>query len=223
MKNKKITLFTYKKLITNQHNLSLLFFIIFDNIIIEVMILNNTASKKDLFYMVVLILTLVAVIIGATFAAYYFLHRQEEGSSNVYTGTLSIEYLSGTIIHGYSLTPTSEPAYEETENIYKNNFKVTNTGTLESIISVNVDVNTNEFSDDVLMYKLYNDQGEVIEKDNFNGEGNKELVANIILPSNVTVEYTLMIWIKETGELQNDEMRKELEGTIKVDANQKID
>ena len=68
--------------------------------------MNNTAykkDKKDLFYIVVLILTFVAVIVGATFAIYTFLHRQEEGSSAVYTGTLAIEYLSGNIINCHLL------------------------------------------------------------------------------------------------------------------------
>lgn len=185
--------------------------------------MNNTADKKDLFYIIVLILTLVAVIVGATFAAYYFLHRQEEGSSAVYTGTLSIEYLSGNIIDCHLLTPTTPPTYEETENIYKNNFKVTNTGSLESLITVNVDVNKNEFSDNVLMYKIFNDEGKELQTGNFNGVGQKELASKILLPSNSTVEYTLMIWIKETGINQNQEMKKQLTGTIKVDANQKID
>ena len=185
--------------------------------------MNKTADKKDLFYMIVLILTLVAVIIGATFAAYYFLHRQEEGSSTVYTGTLSIEYLSGNIIDFHLLTPTTDPTYEDTENVYKNNFKVTNTGSLESILTVNVDVNKNEFSDNIIMYKLYGAEGEEIQTGSFAGKGLTELVNNISLPSDTTVEYTLIIWLKETGLNQNEEMKKQLTGTIKVDAEQRID
>lgn len=186
--------------------------------------MNKAADKKDLFYIIVLILTLIAVVIGATFAAYYFLHKQEEGSSSVYTGTFSIEYLSGDIINFHSLTPTTDPSYETTENVYKNNFRVTNTGNLDGIITVNVDVNKNEFSNNVLMYKIFGAEGEEIQTGNFAyGTGLTELASNIALSSNETAEYTLIIWLQETGINQNEEMRKQLTGTIQVDANQKID
>lgn len=185
--------------------------------------MNKTAEKKDLFYIIVLILTLVAVIVGATFAAYYFLHKQEEGSSAVYTGTFSIEYLSGDIINFHYLTPSTDPDYEDTENIYKNNFKVTNIGSLDGIITINVDVNKNEFSKDIIMYKIFTSEGEGIQEGTITGEGKTELATNIVLPSNETANYTLIIWLKETGVNQNEEMKKQLTGKIEIDANQKID
>ena len=68
--------------------------------------MNNTADKKDIFYIIVLILTFITVIVGATFALYAFIFSQKEGTSAVYTGTLSIEYLSGNIINCNLLYPT---------------------------------------------------------------------------------------------------------------------
>ena len=185
--------------------------------------MNNTANKKDFFYIVILILTFIVVIIGATIAAFYFLNRQKEGSSSVYTGTLGIEYLSGEIIDFHLLYPTLEPSYEDTDNVYKNNFRVTNTGSLDSIITVSVDVNNNDFTDGVIFYKLFNGSGEELIKGNLNGEGKLEIANNIVLEHESVTEFTLMIWINETGVLQNEEMRKSLTGTIIVDANQKID
>lgn len=187
--------------------------------------MNQTANenKKDLFYIVVLILTFVAVIVGAAFAIYYFLHSQEEGSSAVYTGTLQIEYLSGDIINCHLLYPTIDPQYEETQNIYKNNFKVTNTGSLNSIITINTIINSNEFSDETLSYKLFNKDGEEIEQGSLSGTGEKVLASNIDLPSNSIEDFTLIIWIKETGVNQNEEMKKTLSGTLEVKADQKID
>ena len=188
--------------------------------------MNNTAykkDKKDLFYIVVLILTFVAVIVGATFAIYTFLHRQEEGSSAVYTGTLAIEYLSGNIINCHLLYPTDEPEYEEINNIYKNNFKVTNTGSLDSLITIYTVLNKNEFSDNTLMYKLFNSDGEELEQGTLSGTGEKQIASNISLPNNSESEFTLIIWIKETGINQNEEMKKNLTGLLRVDANQKID
>lgn len=185
--------------------------------------MNKTADKKDLFYIIVLILTFVAVIVGATFAIYYFLHRQEEGSSAVYTGTLSIEYLSGNIINCHLLYPTDDPDYKETNNIYKNNFKITNTGSLDSLITINTILNKNEFSDNTLMYKLFTSEGEKLEQGTLSGTGEMQIASNISLPNNSSSEFTLIIWIKETGVNQNEEMKKNLTGMLKVDANQKID
>lgn len=185
--------------------------------------MNNTAEKKDLFYIVVLILTFVAVIVGAAFAIYTFLHKQEEGSSAVYTGTLSIEYLSGNVIDCHLLYPTESPTYEETENVYKNNFKVTNTGSLDSIITVNAEINRNEFSNEVLKYKIFNSNGEELEQGDLSGTGEKKLTGNISLPHDSQTEFTLLVWIEETGENQNEEMKKTLSGTLQVDANQKTD
>lgn len=183
---------------------------------------STTKKKKDFFYIVMLILTLVVVLVGATIAAFYFLRQQEEGASNVYTGTLTISYLSGDIIDFNLLYPSYNPGYDTRDNVYRNNFRVKNTGTLDSVISVVVDINENQFSDGVLLYKLYNSDKEELATGVMSGTGDLELAKNIILESEKEVNYTLIIWLKETGELQNEEMKKNLNGKIRVDANQKI-
>ena len=188
--------------------------------------MNQTANtqKKDLFYIIVLILTLITVIIGAAFAAYYFLHSQKEGSSAVYTGTLQIEYLSGNIISYNSIYPIDDPKFNETKNIYKNNFRVKNTGTLDSIIQINAIVSKNEFSDEMLYYKMYNsNEEELISGPISEGDGEKKLVENLELPAQAEEEYTLIIWLKENGKNQNREMKKTLSGLLEVNANQKIE
>lgn len=183
---------------------------------------STTKKKKDFFYVIILILTLVVVIVGASIAAFYFLKQQDEGASNVYTGTLTISYLSGEIIDFNLLYPSYNPVYETTENVYRNNFRVKNTGTLDSVISVVVDINENQFSDGVLLYKLFNGDKEEVSSGSMSGTGEIEIAKNIILESDKEVDYTLIIWLKETGELQNEEMRKNLTGKIRVDANQRI-
>ena len=112
---------------------------------------------------------------------------------------------------------------EDTENVYKNDFEVTNDGTLDSILTVNVVVNRNDFSDDVIQYKIFNSDGEELNKGVVNGKGEIKLCDNLILEHDNTSKFTIVMWLKETGKLQNEEMRKVLTGTIKVDANQKID
>lgn len=187
--------------------------------------MNSTAGtgKKDVFYIVVLILTFVVVIVGATFAIFTYLRSQEEGSSAVYTGTLSIEYLSGNIINLGALYPINEPSFEETKNVYRNNFKVFSTGSLDSLIDISLILNMNEFSDNTLMYNLYNVDGEVISNGVLYGKGVKKIASNLVLENAKTEEYVLMIWINENNENQNLEMKKTLTGLIEVSASQKIE
>lgn len=188
--------------------------------------MNQTANtqKKDMFYVIVLILTLITVIIGAAFAAYYFLHSQKEGSSAVYTGTLQIEYLSGNIISYNSIYPITNPKYDDTDNVYKNNFRVKNTGTLDSIIRIDAIINKNEFSDETLYYKLYNSSKEEIATGPISeGNGEKQIIEKLELPAKTEEEYTLIIWLKENGKNQNREMKKVLSGLLEVNANQKIE
>lgn len=186
--------------------------------------MNNMTSKKDFFYYIVLLLTFVVIVIGVTFAVYYFLHRQEEGSSAVYTGNLAIEYLSGDIILCSDLYPTESPTLAEEENVYKNNFRVKNLGNLDGILKVDLEINTNEFSDDTLFYKIYNGEEEELVNGVIPADTSSlTLVDNVVLESEETEDFVLMIWLQENGENQNQEMRKILSGTLKADANQKID
>lgn len=185
--------------------------------------MNNTANKKDIFYIVVLMLTFITVIVGATFALYAFIFSQKEGTSAVYTGTLSIEYLSGDIINCNLLYPTEKPDITAEKNVYKNNFRVTNTGSLDSIITIDIEINQNEFSNKTLKYSLYNKEETEVAEGYIEGKTTSTILSNTVLKNNETEDYTLVIWIDETGELQNEEMKKSLTGLIRVDAAQKID
>lgn len=194
--------------------------------------MNNTANKKDIFYIIVLILTFITVIVGATFAIYTFIFQQEEGTSAVYTGTLNIEYLSGEIISVGLLYPREKPTLDETHNVYKNNFKVTNTGSLDSVIEVFIDIKENQFSNKTLEYALYDEEGEEISTGYVEGRNSNSIANNIELKGYKinednkdyeTKTYTLLIWIRDNGENQNLEMKKILTGLIRVDAQQKIE
>lgn len=185
--------------------------------------MKEHANKKDFFYIVVLILTFITVIVGATFALYALIFKQEEGTSAVYTGTLSIEYLSGKIIDCHLLYPTEKPSVDTEDNVYKNNFRVTNTGSLDSVIDIQIEIDENEFSDKTLMFALYNENNEELSQGYVEGNRLVSLAQNIVLEHNTTAEFTVIIWIYESGELQNEEMKKSLTGLIRVDAIQKIE
>lgn len=184
--------------------------------------MNTTTSKKDFFYIVVLILTFITVVVGATFAIYSLIFKQKEGANAVYTGTFSIEYLSGNIINCNLLKPMEELDLNNETNVYKNKFRVTNTGSLDSLVSVVLEIKKNEFSNETLMYSLYDETGLLIS--NFlTGKNELTLYKNIVLENGNSKDFILFIWLKENGENQNEEMKKNLVGQIRVDASQKID
>lgn len=185
--------------------------------------MNSASNKKEFFYIVVLVLTFITVVVGATFAIYALIFKQKEGTSAVYTGNLSIEYLSGDIIDFHYLKPTEDPEIDTVDNVYRNNFRVKNTGSLDSVIEVYIELNNNEFSDKTLMYSLYDDEELVVASGYLEGTRDILLSGNIVLENNTTEEFVLIIWLKENGEEQNSEMRKSLTGQIKVDAAQKLD
>lgn len=185
--------------------------------------MGGHANRKDFFYVVILILTFITVIIGAAFALYSLIFSQKEGTSAVYTGTLSIEYLSGNIINCDHLYPIENPLISEEKNVYKNNFRVKNTGSLDSLLQIKIDINRNEFSNKTLMYSLYDSSEEEISTGYIEGKAMSIIADNVYLKNNSTEEFVLVIWIKESGTNQNSEMKKILTGTIQVDASQKID
>lgn len=184
--------------------------------------MNTTASKKDFFYIIVLILTFITVIIGATFALYSLAFSHEEGSSSVYTGTLSIEYSTGNIIKFNKLKPRKQILLDDESNLYKNKFKVTNTGTLDTFLSVVLEIKVNEFSNETLMYSLYDETG-LIEENYLEGQNELILSKNVQLKREKEKDFVLIIWLKENGQNQNEEMKKNLIGQIRVDAYQKKD
>lgn len=184
-------------------------------------ILISHTNRKDFFYIIVLILTFITFVVGMAFAIYSWIYSQKEGTSAVYTGTLSIEYLSSNIINVDSLYPIKKPSYDANRYVYRNNFRVTNTGSLDGIVRVLIDVTKNEFSNNVLMYSLYNSNKEELTSGFLNGADDIIIMDNLIMESNITENFVLIVWLNESEEDQNTEMQKTFVGTIEVDASQK--
>ena len=185
--------------------------------------MESHAKRKDFFYIVVLILTFITVVVGMTFAIYAWIFRHEEGSSAVYTGTLSVEYLSGNIINFKLLWPINKPSFETTEKVYRNDFKITNTGNLTGIMDLHIEVELNDFSKDNLKYVLYTSSGDEVSSGYINNEEDIIVASNIVLEGGQKEDYILIIWLQESNENQNTEMRKDFMGSIYVDAIQQKD
>ena len=184
--------------------------------------MTNHASKKDFFYVVVLVLTFITFVVGLTFAIYAWIFSHPEGSSAVYTGTLSIEYLSGNIIDFDLLYPAEKPSIDTTRNVYRNNFKITNSGSLDGVMKVDIDVDVNQFSDKTLKYIVYNLSGDELSEGYIDGTNDIRILDNFFIAGNSTEEFILIVWLNENYHDQNTEMTRSFTGAIKVDASQNI-
>lgn len=182
--------------------------------------IESSVKKKNLFYMIVLILTLITMIIGATLAYFKFVASQKEESTVLYTGTLAIEYIDGTYIKNPDLYPIKNVSYNTYDYVYRNNFAVTSTGTLDQTIWVDVDITKNEFSENALKYAIFNSEGMEMQRGNVPQLGKFNIASNLYLASQGTTRYTLIIWLDNMNYNQNFEMGNTVTGRIDVYAKQ---
>ena len=184
------------------------------------MMVESSTKKKEMFYIIVLILTLIAMIIGATFAYFKLVGSQKEESTILYTGTLKINYINGTEIENPALLPLESVDYNTHERVYRNNFEITSTGTLDQTISVDLEITQNDFKDGSLKYVLYSNQGKQLASGNVPKSGTINLTNNVYLGSKESARYTLIIWWNSTDVNQTDEIGSVIIGRINADAKQ---
>lgn len=182
--------------------------------------MESSLKKKNLFYTIVLILTLIVMIIGATLAFYRLIASQKKDSTVLYTGTLQIQYLDGVYIKNPELYPIKNVNYNTYKDVYRNNFAVISTGTLEGTISIDANITKNEFYENALKYAVYNSEGVEMARGNVPQIGKINLANNLYLNSHATTKYTLIIWLDNTNYNQNFEMGKIVSGKIDVYAKQ---
>lgn len=185
--------------------------------------MNETPeNKKNIFYTAMLVLTLIITLIGTVYALGILMKSQEEGSSAIYTGTLAIDYITGREVN-CSLMPMYTPADVDAFGAYTNTFSITSSGTLNSIVKIDLEINRNEFPNEYIRYALYNENKEIISHGNINGTSTITLAKNVLIKTTETATYTLQIWLEETGEDQTAYMKKHVTGKINVDAIQEIE
>ena len=185
------------------------------------MSINN---KKSIFYIVSLVLTLLVFVAASTFAYFSMVASREKDSTQIYTGTVMINYHQGDIIKGEKIVPSSdfngfkEPNINTELNVYKNNFSVSNSGTLPVRLDVNIDINTNEFSHNILKYILFDSNGGKLSAGSIPKSGNLQVINNLYLRNNTSGNYTLIIWLEDNGTDQNIEQGRTFNGKIVVNA-----
>lgn len=182
--------------------------------------MESSESKKSIFYMIVLILTLITMIIGATLAYFKLLSSQEEEGTKLYTGTLEINYIDGVYIRNPELYPKKTISYDTYNGVYRNNFQVASSGTLDQTISLEIGIGVNEFSENNLKYTLYNDKGQQITSGFVPTEGTKMIASDMFLESTGTAKYTLIVWLYDNNRVQNNEMGKRISAKISIHAKQ---
>ena len=182
--------------------------------------MESSESKKNIFYMIVLILTLITMIIGATLAYFSLLKSQVEEGTVLYTGKLEINYIDGVYVNNPGLLPIKNPGYNTYSGVYRNNFSVASSGTLEQTIDIELDVSKNEFKPDAIKYAIYNELGQRITKGSVPNEGTVTMASDMYLAPTGTAKYTLLVWLDDTEYNQNDQMGKSIVGKINIHSKQ---
>lgn len=184
------------------------------------MMVENSTEKKKIFYTIVLILTLITMIIGATLAYFQLVASQKKDGTALYTGTLQITYIDGTYIKGPELYPLNNVTYNTYDSVYRNNFSVVSSGTLDQTISIDLEIAENEFTENAVKYAIFNSSGIEMARGNVPKSGNVNLTSNLYLAHDGESKYTLILWLDNTNYNQNYEMGHIITGKINVYAKQ---
>lgn len=182
--------------------------------------MESSDAKKRIFYTTVLILTLITMIIGATLAYFSLVASQKKEGTVLYTGKLEINYIDGIYIKNPILYPINEPTYNTYDNVYRNSFSIASSGTLDQVISVELEVANNEFSENTIKYVLFNENGQKLNTGNVPKTGKVTLASDMYLEPTGTAKYTLIIWLNNTNYVQNIEMGKTVTGKINIHSKQ---
>lgn len=182
--------------------------------------IESSQEKKKIFYLVVLVLTLITMLIGAVFGIYSLIASQKEDDTKLYTGTLQINYIDGVYIRNPELIPTKNVDFSTYKGVYRNNFQIASSGTLDQIINLDLEISKNEFIENALKYAIYNSKGNELASGFVPKTGKVNLASNMYLASGYVATYTLIIWLDNTNYNQNSEMGKIITGKINAYAKQ---
>lgn len=160
------------------------------------------------------------MIIGVTFTYMSLLAKEEDDSTVIKTGILSVKYIDGPDINAFSLVPMKEANLDTKDFVYKKKFSVYSDGTLEQNFDIFVDVNKNEFEDNFLIYSLYNKNGQKISSGYLPKSGTLQILSNEYLNVEETKDYTLLIWLKENNQDQNSEQLKKFKAALIINSTQ---
>lgn len=182
--------------------------------------MDNSKSKRDIFYLILLVLTLITMLVGITFTYYSLMISEDEDSTQIKTGTLSINYIDGRKIDTYALLPINEPSLNSKYSVYKKHFSVNSSGTLDQVLDLYINVTENEFVSESLKFALYNSYNKKISDGYIPSSGRVLMKSGDYLKSGGTNNYTVLIWLQENNMNQDLEQSKTFMGGFDIVANQ---
>lgn len=180
-------------------------------------------SKSQIFYLVILILSLMIMISSITIAYFSMMASQDKDDTKLYTGSLIINFIDGNIINNPTLIPRYEPtSINDVNYVYINEFEVESIGTLDQNIDIYMEVIANEFANNTIKYKLFDNNGNEVSTGYVNGTNNVKIADGKYLEHGKKQKYTVMLWMQENEENQDAEKGKDLKITLSVEAIQTI-
>ena len=180
----------------------------------------DSSKKYNILYIVILILALIIMVIGVTFTYFTLSGKEEDDATQIRTGTLVVNYIDGKTIVPYNLFPIEEPSLNDELYVYKKNFSVANNGTLDQTLKIYIDVTSNEFVSNDLMYALYDENNKKISVKGIPKEGRVLIDADEYLKSGESKSYKVLVWLNETGQNQNNEQDCHFTGQFDIEAEQ---
>ena len=183
---------------------------------------SKSKSKNDIFYLILLILTMITMVIGVTFTYFGLIAKEKDDSTKVKAGSLSINYIDGMAIDTYALLPINEPNLNTKYSVYKKKFEVSSDGTLDQTLDLYITVTENNFKNNALKFALYDSTNSKIGIGYIPSQkGEKVLMAkDVYLKSNSTKNFTVLIWLQENNENQDEEQGKTFTGGFDITATQ---
>lgn len=182
--------------------------------------MNQSKRKNDIFYLIVLILTLITMVVGITFTYFSLMASEKEDSTKVQTGLLAINYIDGKVLDTYALIPINEPTLKTNLSVYKKEFSVSSSGTLDQTLDIYLTINNNEFTNNALMFSIYDSQENKLATGHIPTEGKILMKSGIPLKSTETKNFTVLIWLQNNNENQNHEEGKTFVGGFDITATQ---
>ncbi len=180
---------------------------------------KDKIKKTDIFYVAVLIISLLIMVAGATMAYFSATVTQKDEATQIYSGTLVIDFVDGRTIQNPHLVPRMAPtSVDDIEGVSVHTFGVESKGTLDQYINATFDVITNEFSNNNLKFAVYNNSTKQLVKTGSITSGKVPIIDKTFLKSKDTAYYTLLIWLEESGSNQDSEQGKHFSGRLTVNA-----
>lgn len=185
--------------------------------------MNSSAkNKNDIFYFILLILTMITMIVGVTFTYFAMIAKEDDDSTRVQTGSISINYIDGMKIDTYALLPIEEPNLNSKYSVYKKKFSVRSSGTLDQTLDLYITVTENKFANNSLKFALYDSLNNKISSGYIPSEKDSRvlMVSGVPLKSNNIKDFTVLIWLQENNQNQDEEQGKTFTGGFDITATQ---